>query len=306
MPSTNRPDLDYYTQQSAISSPGKYAVLFDDLPDSIQQLCEIIQGLMIHAFWISDENYGVSIETLKSQRKLTDEYNLRSMEEILEALLAIDNGPLIKARPSEKRIIGNCRDFALFLTAVLRHQNVPARVRSGVARYFFTNGHLEDHFITEWWNAGEGRWQYTDPQIDGLMKKKCEIAVDVVDLPREQFLHAGLGYAELMNERITPDKIGIFEFKGLPYVRYKLVSDLACLNKIEILAWEGWGITDDVWESQLDEGDQVLLDRIAALLNRYDQDSNAFAEFTTLFERHPRLQFPANYKPRYMEIPLFS
>ena len=306
MEHTKRPDINFYTRQSAISSPGKYTAFFDGLPDDIQELCAIIQGIMIHAFWISEDNYGVSLDTLKSQRQLTEEYNLRSVEEMLQALLALDGGSLTENRPANKRLIGNCRDFALFLTAILRHQNVPARVRSGVARYFYKNGQLEDHFITEWWNAEKNRWQYTDPQIDALMKKTCGIELDMTDLPREQFLHAGLGYNELLEGRVTPDKIGIFDFRGLTYVRYKLLSDIACLNKVEVLAWEGWGIVDVIDKLELDTKDQVLLDRIAALLNRYDTDANAFYEIKAIFEEDPRLQFPDNYKPHYMEIPQFS
>ena len=247
-----------------------------------------------------------AVETLKSQRDLNVEYNLRSVEAMLEALLALDARPLTEARPANRRLIGNCRDFALFLTAILRHQGVPARVRSGVARYFFTNGHLEDHFITEWWNATEGRWQYTDPQIDALQKKVCGIPLDMTDLPREQFLHAGWGYKELMEGRVTPEKIGIFEFKGLPYVRYKLVSDLACLNKVEVLAWEGWGIVEDLDKPELPDGDQNLLDRIAELLCRYDTDASAFSELRSLFTTHPRVQFPEDYTPHFFKLPQFA
>ena len=149
---------------------------------------------MIHAFWISEDNYGVSIDTLRKQRSLNDEYNLRYMKDILDVIVQLDERPLNERRPADKQTVGNCRDFTLFLTSVLRHQDVPARVRSGVARYFYTDGHLEDHFITECWNDKKGNWQYTDPQIDALLSKTCGIVSDVTDLPRNEFIHAGLGY----------------------------------------------------------------------------------------------------------------
>lgn len=304
---TFRPDLDYFTQQSALSSPGRYAGCFNGLPRDIHTLCEVIQGFLLHAFWISEDNYGVSVDALKCQRSLNAEYNLRAVEDMLGALLTLDARPLTERRLPDLRLIGNCRDFALFLTAILRYQGIPARVRSGVARYFYTDGHLEDHFITEWWNTAEERWQqYTDPQIDDLQKKTCIISIDTTDLPRDQFLHAGLGYTELIDGRVAPDKIGIFQFNGMPYVRYKLVSDLACLNKVEVLAWEGWGIVEDIGQPQLDSQDQSLLDRIAALLRRYDTDVGAFAELTALFNSHPRLRLPINYSPHFFELPQFK
>jgi hypothetical protein len=295
-------DLIFYAEHSSLSSPGKYAALFDDMPSDINLLCKIIQGLVIHAFWVSEKNYGVSIASLKSHRNLNQEYNLRSMEEMLSAIQVLDPRPLIAPRPADKRLIGNCRDYALFLTSVLRSQGIPARVRSGVARYFYSNGHLEDHFITEWWNAKANRWQYTDPQIDEVMKKTCHITMDMTDLARDQFLHAGLGYAELHEDKVTPEQIGIFDFKGIPYVRYKLFSDLVCLNKVEVLAWEGWGIVESINDLQMNQEDQDLLDDIAALLLRYDTEVGAFDDITKLFVTNPRLQIPHDYIPHFMEF----
>ena len=37
-----RPDLEYYNQQSEISSPGKFASLLDVFPRDIQELCDVI------------------------------------------------------------------------------------------------------------------------------------------------------------------------------------------------------------------------------------------------------------------------
>jgi hypothetical protein len=40
--------LDYYKNHAPMSDPGKYASMLRDLPRDIGQLCEIIQGLVIH------------------------------------------------------------------------------------------------------------------------------------------------------------------------------------------------------------------------------------------------------------------
>ena len=59
MPDLTQLEFDYFTRQSPLSSPGKYAAYFEGLPRDIHALCEIIQGFLLHAFWISEENYGV-------------------------------------------------------------------------------------------------------------------------------------------------------------------------------------------------------------------------------------------------------
>ena len=54
--------------------------------------------------------------------------------------------------------------------------------------------------------------------------------------------------------------------KGERYVRYKLVSDLACINSVEVLPWEGWGICAEIAEDALSQEDVALLDEIARIL----------------------------------------
>lgn len=84
---------------------------------------------MIHIFWA--EQYGIQ---LPEQRK--GEVQLRSVASKLERIAELDPRPLDQARPPDKRLVGNCRDFSVLLTAMLQHQGVPARARCGFGRYF--------------------------------------------------------------------------------------------------------------------------------------------------------------------------
>lgn len=43
--------LAYYTQQSLMSNPGRYADVFDDLPTTVADLVRVVQGVTIHLFW---------------------------------------------------------------------------------------------------------------------------------------------------------------------------------------------------------------------------------------------------------------
>ena len=114
--------LSYYAQPGFMTSPGAHARRFDDLPSEPAALCEIVQGLLIHPFWTGA--YGI---TLPEGRQ--EEVQLRSVEEMLARILALDDRPLTQARPVDRRLVGNCRHFSTFLCAILRHQGVPARAR---------------------------------------------------------------------------------------------------------------------------------------------------------------------------------
>ena len=191
-------DLHFYRQQSEISSPGKYKDLYADLPTGVGELCRLIQGLLLHQFWLLEKkNYGVTAASLMgSGRNLNDEINLRSVEDRLGYLLGLDDGPLTSPRKPDHKVVGNCRDYSLMLVSMLRHQGVPARVRSGVARYFYPDEvRLEDHFVCEFWNQAEERWQRTDAQIDEVQRRALGATIDMTDLPPDQFLDAAESYA---------------------------------------------------------------------------------------------------------------
>jgi hypothetical protein len=304
-----REDLSFYREQSALSSPGRYASLYEGLPADVHELCRLIQGCMIHMFWIGDaDNYGVTPQSFKDAgRDINREINLRTVEERLDYLLQLDDRLLTEPRTPGDRVVGNCRDYSLLLVSLLRYQGVPARVRSGAARYFYPDAvRLEDHFICEFWNQADGRWQRADAQIDDLQKKVLKCSLNMADLPPDQFLDAGESYYELKEGRIDPDKIGVFDFLGEGYVNYKLVSDLACVCGVEVLPWEGWGICDTNAQNALSSDDLALLEELAEILAALRADPARLQKARDLFASHPKLRLPANYVPFYQEFPQFK
>ena len=68
--------LEFYKGQSVITNPNKYGYLYDTLPDTIPELCQVVQGLLWHEFLPSQ--YGVK---LSGRRK---EASLREVERILQ------------------------------------------------------------------------------------------------------------------------------------------------------------------------------------------------------------------------------
>ncbi|UCD57743.1 MAG: hypothetical protein JSV16_01135, partial [Candidatus Hydrogenedentota bacterium] len=121
--------LAWYREQSVLTDPGRYAHLYESLPEEVPELCRVVQGLLLHVF--HTHRYGVN---LPEQRK--KEVRLREVENILRRAVELDERPLIEPREPENRVISHCRDYAVLLCSFLRHKDIPARARAGFATYF--------------------------------------------------------------------------------------------------------------------------------------------------------------------------
>src|SRR5262249_43832017 len=68
------------------------------------------------------------------------------------------------------------------------------------------------------------------------------IDFDATDVPRDKFLTGGDAWHLCRAGKADPDTFGILEFWGVWFVRGNVVRDLAALNKMELLPWDGWGV----------------------------------------------------------------
>jgi hypothetical protein len=194
-----------------------------------------VQGVTLHEY-VAGDLYGFRIPDARKR-----ESHIRSAEELLNRILALDARPLSVARPVDKRLIGVCRHFAVLLAAMLRAKGIPARVRCGFGTYF-NPGYFEDHVVCEIWNAAKRRWLLADPQFDEVWRKALEIDHDVLDVPRDRFLIAADAWALCRAGKADPQKFGIFkgDLRGLWFIAGNLVHDVAALNKMELLRWDAW------------------------------------------------------------------
>ena len=248
-------DLTYFTQPGGMTNPGSQANLLEGLPSSIADLCKLVQGTTIHIFWA--ERYGIS---LPPERQA--EVQLRSLERRLKRMVELDPRPLTDARPLDKKVVGNCRDFTLLLVSILRHQGVPARARCGFGAYFLHN-HYEDHWVCEYWDITQDRWVLVDAQLDDFQCNAMKIPFAPLDVPRDQFIMGGRAWQMCRNGQAAPESFGIFDMHGLGFVRGNLVRDIAALNKVELLPWDCWGIIEAPEPSS--HGDLTFLDQLAGL-----------------------------------------
>jgi hypothetical protein len=270
-------DLNFFSQYGKVTSPGPFVDLYADLPADVPSLVKVVQGLVIHVFWA--ERYGVK---LPAERQA--EVQLRSMERRLARTLELNSDPLTVARLNEEKIVGNCRDFSVTLASLLQSKGIPARPRCGFGAYFMPN-HFEDHWVCEYWNEQEGRWVLVDAQLDELQRNILQIPFHPLDVPRDQFIVGGAAWKMCQSGQADPNQFGIFDMKGMDFVKGDFLRDVAALNKMELLPWDCWGLIFEEYGT-LSPGDLSLLDQLAELTQADVQD---FASVRQIYESDPRL-----------------
>jgi len=268
--------LKFYSTHGVITDPGNNAALFSGLPESCPDLISLIQGLFLHIHWA--ERYGVRPDT-----KQKEHVQARFVEKILEIIHNLDNRPLTEKRPLKKRFFGNCRDFSVMLVSLLRHQGIAAVARCGFGTYFLP-GKFEDHWVVEYWDDTKERWVMADPQIDGLMKERLALSFNPLDIPSGKFINAAEAWHLCRSGKADPMDFGIFDMRGLWFIRGNLLRDLAALNKMELLPWDGWGLSSQS-EPEMSPSDYALLDKAAKAVMEEKE------EIYSLYE-NPLLQVP--------------
>lgn len=275
--------LRYYAQPGPMTDPKDNARLFGDLPNDIDGLRRVVQGLMVHIFWA--ERYGLGLSDERKQ-----EVQMRPVGQKLARILELDGRPLSETRPLEKRLVGNCRDFSVLVCSMLRYQGISARARCGFGTYFLPD-HYEDHWVVEYWKADEARWVMVDFQLDDLQKQVLGIDFDSLDLPDGLFWTGGKAWLACRAGHADPDKFGIFEWHGLHFIRGDLLRDFWALNKVEILPWDFVAFLTRE-EASLTPEDDAFLDEVAELCTGGD---HAFPKIRRLYEEDPRLHIPQEW-----------
>ena len=274
--------LAFYTQPGVMTSAGRYAPLVAELPGDVAGLAAVAQGLLIHEFIAAA--YGVALSDADRAS-----VHIRPAEEMLDRIVARDGRPLTAARAAPERLASNCRGFTVLMVAMLRAHGTPARARCGFGGYF-TEGLFEDHWVCEYWHAGEQRWVLVDAQIDGRQRELFPVDFDATDVPRDRFLIAGDAWARCRAGTADPGKFGLSQVgeAGDWWIAGNLMRDAAALGNLELLPWDCWGAMPDE-DEVIGDSRCALFDRLAALTQAPDR---AFDELRQLVRDDDRLRVP--------------
>lgn len=238
------------------------------LPGDPAGLARVVQGLVLHPFWA--HAYGVVVPATRQ-----DEVQIRPAAGMVDRILEIDGRPLVEGRVPGHRFVGNCRHFSTLTVALLRSAGVPSRARCGFAGYFEV-GKWVDHWIVEHWDGA--RWVRLDAQLDDLQLAAVGTVENPADLAPGLFLSAGEAWQRCRRGEEEGDAFGILDMWGRWFIEGNVARDLAALNKVEMLPWDGWGSLagpgDGTDRTEL--VDQVaaltLSDDLALLRDRYQHD----------------------------------
>jgi hypothetical protein len=241
-----------WVEPGVMTAAGKYADLIDGLPADPAGVARVVQGLLIHEFWV--DAYGVTLAEPDRDR-----VNLRRVEQVLEAVTSADDRPLDVPRAPAQRIATNCRGFSVLAVALFRAHGVPARARCGFGAYF-KPGWFEDHWVAEYFDGD--RWKLLDAQIDGLQRERLGVTFDLTDVPRDQFVIAGQAWMRTRAGSADPDRFGLSTINesGAWWIAANLMRDAAALDNVELLPWDLWGAMPE----PADTIDADLFDGLAA------------------------------------------
>jgi hypothetical protein len=247
-------ELAYYSTPGPMTTLGPGSDAFQGLPTDPMALGPVVQGLILHEFWA--ERYGVEIPPARA-----DEVETRTASAMVELILRLDPAPLSVPRPPDRRMIGNCRHFSVLSCALLRRQEVPARARCGFGTYFEPDRYI-DHWVVECWEPTLERWRRVDNQLDHVQRQALALDFDPTDMPAGRFLDGAEAWQLCRAGAADPERFGILDFWGLWFVRNNVVRDLAALNKMELLPWDGWGLMTVAEEHGAGPG-TGLVDKVA-------------------------------------------
>jgi len=276
------PTLPYYREPGAMTSPGRYAALFDDLPEDVAQLAAVAQGLIIHEHLT--HLYDVTLSAADR-----GSVHVRPVEDLLGLIAAQDPRPLRVAREPAARIAGNCRHFSVMMVAMLRFRGIPARARCGFGAYF-VDGLFEDHWVCEYWDGSSERWKLVDGQIDDAQRGLFGIGFDLTDVPRDEFVIAGDAWVRCREGAADPAAFGLSFLKeaGSWWIAANLMRDAASLDNLELLPWDCWGVMPEP-DVAISADDQVLFDQLAGYTRLAD---DAFELRQRLCAEDERIRVP--------------
>lgn len=277
MRSVNQQALDFY------ATPGPFTTLTGPafMLSDIREVVAVVQGLLVYDT-AAKPLYGVDLGPDQAEA-----IHERDSARLLAIARAVDGRPLDEPRPAAHRVGARCHAFSRLTVALLRAAGVPARARCGFGTYF-RPGWFEDHWIAEYWDATQLRWQIVDAQLDSVWRERLGFTGDALSISSTEFVTAGHAWQAWRRGDLDADLCGLasIDEHGAHWIAGNLRLDLAALNKIEMLPWDVWG---EHWE-QSEQPTAAQLDLFDAVAELTVDPDATFADLLTRYESDARLR----------------
>ncbi len=224
--------LDFYAVPGRFTNLDGYEIATGD----VRKAVDIVQGLLVYDV-VAQPFYGIELTPRQA-----DTIHERDTARFLDVARAVDPRPLGEAREPENRVGARCHAFSRVTVAILRAAGVPARARCGFGTYFLP-GWFEDHWVAEYWNTAEHRWQMVDAQLDATWRTMLGYTGDPLSITPSEFVTAGHAWQAWRRGELDAARCGLSSINehGAHWIAGNLRLDLASLNKIEMLPWDVWG-----------------------------------------------------------------
>ena len=269
--------LDFYRQYSDFTDPGEYAYLYENLPASLDDLCNVIRSQFIHPY-AQLPRYRELIPKERGDESV----KYPTVQSILKGLLSHDSSGITKNREIEDRLILGCRHNAIVLASILKYRGIPARIRTGHVTYLRPGFHLS-HTICEVWNEKDSRWMLVDP------------STVMIDFNREQFEFSHELWFKLQRGEVDLEKYGFpGRYTGLISIVGKISPDLSAILGTEYPVFHYAPMLDDVSENnQLSQEHTDLLNRVCELMRCIDAEN--LAKLQKIYEDTPEMQITKTF-----------
>ena len=271
--------LDFYRQYGIFTDPGEYEYLYDNLPDSLPELCNLIRSQFVHPYALLPRVR----DQFPEERRNDEAVKYPSVNSILKGLVSYDTAGIMKDRKIEDRLILGCRHNAILLASILKYRGIPARVRTGHVTYLRPGFHAS-HTICEVWNEGDRRWMLVDP------------STAMVDFDRDQFDFSNELWLKIQNGEIDSKQYGFpGRYSGLVSIVGKVSPDLAAILGTEHPINQHAPMLDYVFENddQLTAEHIETLNKISLLMKTLDAEN--LSRLQEIYNNTPEIQITKSF-----------
>jgi hypothetical protein len=269
--------LEFYLNYSSYTNPGKFEYMYENLPDSLTDLCRLIKSQLIHPV-VDLPKYRDLIPPERSYEDL----KYPTVQTILAGLKFYNQDGLIFNRKPNERLVVSCRYHAILLASILKYRGIPARLRYGFASYIYP-GHNIYHVVCEMWNKKENRWILVDPDRQ------------VIDLNSERFEFAGNVWLKYRKDELNPETYGVPNWWGANAILDALCHDLASVLGNEHIYFDRPPISADTTMNvkSMNAKKLALMDNVSKKMVHIDEN---FVELKELYSENKELQFGSYLK----------